>query len=238
MKFVGCATKYENGNRAGAAAGCSAPVLSRKIRSEGFTLLELIATLSVLTVLVIGTIPLVQNSVKRQKEIHLRQNLRVLREAIDAFRRDSVGACPEGAVTTGNRAGGRRGNNVPADPRSRVVIDDCEIFDVENIDRLPPSLDVLVEGVKVRSRGLPAQATSRGAFSDKNATELSEDKEITKVYLRKIPKDPMSDSETPDWELRSSYQTGDATSWDEVNVFDVRSSSDREALNGEKYSDW
>jgi hypothetical protein len=41
-----------------------------------------------------------------------------------------------------------------------------------------------------------------------------------------------------DWQLRSSYQTDDAGSWDGVNVFDVRSSSNEEALNGEKYSDW
>ncbi|MGE3466427.1 MAG: hypothetical protein AB7J13_05790 [Pyrinomonadaceae bacterium] len=41
-----------------------------------------------------------------------------------------------------------------------------------------------------------------------------------------------------EWGLRSSYQSADSGSWDDVNVFDVRSTSDMEALNGEKYSDW
>ncbi len=201
----------------------------------GFTLLELIATLTVMIVLVMGTLPLVQNAVKRQKEIRLRQSLRDIREAIDAFRRDAVGACDQGSLRTGNPAGGIGGTNLPADPRSKVVIDDCTIFDTENLDRMPPTLEILVEGVKVRARGIPPEAISRGAFSDKNATELTEQKEIIKRYLREIPVDPMTDK---DWVLRSSYQGADATSWDEINVFDVRSASEEIALNGEKYSSW
>lgn len=208
----------------------------RSVAEAGFSLLELIATLTVITVLVMGSLPLVQNAVKRQKEMQLRQALRDMREAIDAFKRDSVGSCPLGSITSGNPAGGATGNNIPADPRSRVVIDDCTVFDTENLDRLPPSLQVLKDGVKVRSRGLPPQAQSSGAFTDKNATELNEEKEIIKYYLREIPVDPMTGER--EWDLRSSYQSGDATSWDEVNVFDVRSTSDELALNGEKYSDW
>lgn len=207
-----------------------------RYQADGFTLLELIATLTVLAILILGTLPLVQNAVKRQKEIQLRQSLRDMREAIDAFKRDSVGSCPLGAVVSGNPAAGPGQQNIPADPRSRVVIDDCTIFDTENLDRLPPSLEILEEGVKVRSRGLPPEATSRGVFTDKNATELNETKEIIKKYLRRIPVDPMTGE--ADWDLRSSYQDDEATSWDEINVFDVRSKSEGVALNGEKYSDW
>ena len=70
--------------------------------SRGFTLLELVITLSVLAVLVMGTIPLAQNAVKREKEIRLRETLRMVRNAIDEFRRDSIGACPQGAIRSGN----------------------------------------------------------------------------------------------------------------------------------------
>jgi general secretion pathway protein G len=206
--------------------------------NAGFTLLELIITLTVLAILVMGTIPLSQNAVKRQKEMHLRENLRTIRAAIDEFHRDTVGACPQGAVTTGNPIprppGGMGGNSISADPRSRVVIDDCKIFDTENLDRYPPSLEILVEGVRVRQRGVNVQ--TNGAFDDKNATELNEEKEISKVYLRELPVDPMTGKAV--WQLRSSYQTADSGSWDEINVFDVRSTSEAEALNGEKYSDW
>ncbi len=205
----------------------------------GFTLLELIITLFVLSILVMGTIPLTQNAARRQKELRLRETLRVMRNAIDEFHRDTIGACPQGALTTTNRIGtqGAAGfqQNVAADPRSRVVIDDCKVFDTENLDRYPPSLELLVEGVSVKPRGLnPTQ--SNGAFSDKNATDINEEKEIKKVYLREIPVDPMTGEK--DWKLRSVYQDGDAESWDSVNVFDVSSNSDGEALNGEKYSDW
>lgn len=213
-------------------------IANRKSQTAGgFTLFELIVTLSVLAILVMGTIPMAQNAVKRQRELRLRESLRMMRNAIDEFKRDTVGACPQGAITTTNPTipGQGGGGNIPADPRSRVVIDDCKIFETENIDRYPPTLDILVEGVRVKARGLNIQ--QKGAFDDTNATEINEQKEIIKVYLREIPVDPMT-GKNDTWQFRSSYQTADATSWDDVNVFDVRSSSDEEALNGEKYSDW
>jgi general secretion pathway protein G len=123
---------------------------------------------------------------------------------------------------------------VPLDPRSRVVIDDCTIFDSENLDRYPPSLEVLVDGVRVRQRGL--NVGSSGGVFGKNATEINATDEVVKVYLREMPVDPMTGES--DWKLRSSYQDKDSENWDDVNVFDIRSASDTEGLNGEKYSDW
>lgn len=204
---------------------------------RGYTLLELVITLTVLAILVMGTIPMAQNAVQRQKEVRLRETLRQIRNAIDEFKRDSVGACPAGAVTTGNptAGGGRLPNqqNVPTDPRSRVVIDDCTIFDSENLDRYPPSLDILVEGVTVKQRGI---TLGGGGLGGPNATELNTTDEVKKVYLRSMPIDPMTGES--DWKLRSSYQEADDESWDDINVFDVRSASTGTALNGEKYSDW
>ena len=205
---------------------------------KGYTLFELIATLTVLAIFVMGTIPLAQNAVKRQKEIRLRETLRDVRAAIDEFKRDTQGSCPQGAITTSNQTqrGMMRGTlGAPADPRSRVVIDDCTIFNADNLDRYPPSLEALVEGVKVRPRAASIQQGG-GVFSGTNATELNEEKEIIKVYLREMPIDPMTGES--DWQLRSSYQPADVEGWDNVNVFDVRSNSDQEGLNGEKYSDW
>src|SRR6476659_3119910 len=124
----------------------------RGLRAGGFTLLELVITLMVLAILVMGTIPLAQNAVKREREIRLRETLRMVRNAIDEFKRDSIGACPQGVGATGglgNGSGGgigngnqnfqinRGGGGVPVDPRSRVVIDDCTIFDSSNLDRYP-----------------------------------------------------------------------------------------------------
>jgi len=203
---------------------------------HGYSLLELVATLGVLAVLVMGTIPLAQNGVKRQKEQRLREALRQMRSAIDEFKRDTYGACPQGAVNTSNPTIPGGGVNTPADPRSRVVIDDCKIFDSENLDRYPPSLQQLVDGVKVKARGPNIRAGSGLRDGELQATEINEEKEIIKVYLREIPKDPITGE--AEWRIRSSYQPADSENWDDVNVFDVRSTSDEEALNGEKYSDW
>lgn len=203
--------------------------------SSGFTLFELVVTLAVLSVLVVGTIPLTQNANKRQKELRLRETLRQMRAAIDEFKRDTYGACPQGAIMTGNPIVRPVTPNAPSDPRSRVVVDDCTIFDTENLDRFPPDLDTLVNGVRVKPRGINL-ASGRGLGGDDlNATDINSNEEILKVYLRELPVDPMTGESN--WELRSSYQDADS-SWDQINVFDVRSSSDEEGLNGEKYSDW
>ncbi len=208
----------------------------KKLRTaNGFTLFELVVTLTVLAILVMGSLPLAQNAVKRDRELRLRETLRQIRNAIDEFKRDTVGACPAGQGPN-LAAGSRPQPPAPADPRSRVIIDDCALFDSENIDRYPPDLDVLVDGVKVRQRGVSI-GSGGGAFGEKNATDLNNaTDEIKKVYLREKPIDPTTGES--DWKLRSSYQTKDDESWDDVNVFDVRSASDQEGLNGEKYSDW
>ncbi len=203
-------------------------------RHGGYSLFELVVTLSVLSILVMGTIPLSQNAVKRQKEIKLRETLRLVRAAIDEFKRDTIGACPMGALTTVNPT--RLNANVPTDPRSRVVIDDCTIFDSENIDRFPPTLGILVNGVQVRERGMSAIAGSGIRDGSLQATDLTELNELQKVYLRHMPVDPMTGES--DWKLRSSYQAADDMNWDEINVFDLRSSSEETALDGTKYSDW
>jgi len=207
--------------------------------TQGYSLLELIITMSVLAVLVMGTIPMAQNAVTRQKEVKLRETLREIRSAIDEFKRDTYGACAQGAVNSVNpiaNAGGAGGGGGPADPRSRVIIDDCKIFETDNLDRYPPSLELLVKGVRVKPRAPNLRGGSGINEGEKQATEINEDKEIIKKYLREMPVDPMTGEK--EWKLRSSYQDVDSDSWDEVNVFDVRSTSKGEALNGEKYSDW
>lgn len=183
---------------------------------RGFTLIELVITVTVLSILTLGVVPLMKLSVKRQKEEQLRAALRQMRSAIDEFHRDTAAmVCTAGPV-----------NQPPpgyVDPRSKVVISDCTIFGIDNIDRYPPDLDILVSGVNVVQR---MQNVVPGA-------QLSTKK---KVYLRAIPIDPMTGE--AEWEFRSCYDSADSGSWGGENVFDVRSKSKDKALNGEKYSDW
>ncbi len=200
---------------------------------RGFSLIELVITITVLTILTLGAMPLVKVSVKRQKEQQLRETLRQLRMAIDEFRRDTIGINCTGAAVPPVGGGG----GVPPgmiDPRSKVVISDCTIFGVDNPDHYPPDLETLVNGVNVIPRGMPA-----GGFGDKDTDATKVGGQLStkqKVYLRALPVDPMTGK--ADWELRSSYDPADAGSWGGENVFDVRSKSRETALNGEKYSDW
>jgi prepilin-type N-terminal cleavage/methylation domain-containing protein len=227
---------------------------------SGFSLIELIITVSVLAILTMGVIPLVQVSVKRQKEYQLRAALRDMREAIDQFHREAVAGAQmqvsnqQGLSTAqqeqaprnppqqnpGQGQGQAQGQapNAFADPRVRVAITDQTIFTADNPDRFPPDLDSLVKGVDV----LPISAASglgRRGNLNYSATEAASSESAvpkTKVYLRQIPIDPMTGK--ADWDFRSCYDAVDSTSWGGENIFDVHSKSQGTALNGEKYRDW
>ena len=60
---------------------------SKLNKNKGFTLLELLVTLMVLSVLAAVTIPVLKNSQRRDREIELYQLLRQMREAIDNYKR-------------------------------------------------------------------------------------------------------------------------------------------------------
>jgi general secretion pathway protein G len=202
-------------------------------QQRGFSLIELVITITVLTILTMGVLPLVKISVKRQKEQQLRETLRQVRIAIDEFHRDTIGmTCTGAALTPQQQAQVQQSAFI--DPRSKVVISDCTIFGVDNPDHFPPDLETLVNGVNVLPRGSTGGRGQQGV----NATEVGNPQLATKqkVYLRGLPIDPMTGKN--DWELRSSYDPPDAGSWGGENVFDVRSKSRDTALNGEKYSDW
>jgi general secretion pathway protein G len=220
--------------------------------ASGFSLIELVITITVLAILTLGVVPLVQVSVKRQKELQLRDSLREMREAIDQFHREAVAgaqmqANQQPGLTTSQQEQAPRNPpnqnpqqgaaNIFSDPRVRVAVTDQTIFTADNPDRFPPDLDTLVKGVNV----LPVTAGSLGRRGNMNytATEAGSDdsqQPKIKVYLRRIPVDPMTGK--AEWEFRSCYDSADTNSWGGENIFDVHSKSDGVALNGEKYRDW
>jgi general secretion pathway protein G len=222
----------------------------------GFSLIELIITVSVLAILTMGVIPLVQVSVKRQKEYQLRAALREMREAIDQFHREAVAGAqmqvnqqqglgtaqqeqaPRNPPAQGPGQGQGQAPNVFADPRVRVAITDQTLFTADNPDRYPPDLETLVKGVDVLPITAAGGLGRRGNLSV-NATEAASGESAvpkTKIYLRQIPIDPMTGNR--DWVFSSCYDAVDSTSWGGENVFNVHSKSNATALNGEKYSEW
>ncbi len=153
---------------------------------KGFTLVEMLVTLTILAIMASAILPLAKTSVKREKEIELRRSLRMIREAIDAYKR---------------------------------LADEKKIEVEEETEGYPPDLETLVKGVEVKA-------------------ELNEKKETTKIikFLRRIPKDPMTDSY--DWGLRSYQDEPDSEVWGGQNVYDVYTKSQGTALDGTKYKEW
>ena len=225
------------------------PTNSRRC-AHGFTLIELIITVAVLSVLTMAVIPLVRVSMQRQKEQLLRAELRQMRDAVDQFHMEARAANQQvllggnAGANPGTQLAGNAGNNAAAlpffnDPRVRVYISDLSIFTADNPDRYPPTLDTLVTGVSVLPTQPPASMTT-GGVGLTGTTGIAEATQSvapkTKIYLRAIPIDPMTGK--ADWDTRSCYQPSDDKDWDQLNVFSVHSKSKGQALNGENYSDW
>src|SRR4030042_3302437 len=62
-------------------------MMSRDDRAHGFTLVEMISALSLLAVLALSALPLGKMAVKRENESELQRALRLVREAIDAWKK-------------------------------------------------------------------------------------------------------------------------------------------------------
>jgi general secretion pathway protein G len=154
---------------------------------SGFTLVEMIVTLSIVAVLAMSALPLGKMAVKRVHEIELQRALRTLRDAIDAYKK-------------------------MADEKKFEFDPDTEGY--------PPTLQALVKGVEVQDKDSSGKAGAKK----------------TVKFLRRIPKDPMTDSY--DWGLRSYQDDFDSDVWGEENVYDVYTKSPNTALDGTKYKDW
>lgn len=64
------------------------------MKRKGLTLIELLVVIAIVGILASAAMPLSRMTVKRAREMELRSNLRTLRTAIDAFRRDCLPGLP------------------------------------------------------------------------------------------------------------------------------------------------
>lgn len=138
---------------------------------KGFTLLELVIVMAVLAILASVAMPLARVSVKKGKELELRQNLRIMRQAIDKYK--------------------------------------------ENYDK-----HLYKKEEEVDRSGYP-----------KTLEEL-----IEKKILRRMPVDPFTGK--PDWIATSYTDDPESSMSDGKDIFDIRSASDKIALDKTKYSEW
>ncbi len=153
------------------------------------SLLELVATCTLLLILASAILPLARVTIQRQREMELRRSLREVRTAIDRYH---------------DLAQPTNGQPSPLDPFT---------VNKQGLEGYPESLEVLVEGVKLAG---PV------------------DKKIK--FLRRIPKDPMTNS--TEWGLRCYRDEPDSDSWCGDNVWDVYTTSTRKGLDGTPYREW
>ena len=74
----------------------------KRLRARsGVSLLELIVTITIIGILAAGVVPLIRNTTVRTKEIELRRNLRIIRIAIDDYKK-TFDKMPEGPLKTGS----------------------------------------------------------------------------------------------------------------------------------------
>lgn len=89
-------------------------------KERGFTLVELIITVTVIAILAGLAIPLARNSIVRQKEIELRRSLREMRVAIDRYKE----AADLGLIDVSDDSGGYP-------PTLDVLVDGVELTSAE-----------------------------------------------------------------------------------------------------------
>jgi general secretion pathway protein G len=171
-------------------------------RKKGFTFVEMLVTLTILAILAAAIMPLAKTAVKREKEIELRRNLRLIREALDAYKK-------------------------LADEKMIEVEEDSEGY--------PPDLETLVKGVEAKASQAESQPQLGRPSAARSSAKSGSEKRIVK-FLRRIPRDPMTDS--IDWGLRSYQDEPDEDDWGGENVYDIYTKSPGTALDGTKYRDW
>jgi general secretion pathway protein G len=154
-------------------------------QKKGFTLVEMLVTLTILSILALAAMPLAKVAIKREKEITLRRNLRTLREAIDEYKK---------------------------------LADEKKFEFDEETEGYPPDLETLVNGIEIK------------------ITEKDEEKTKIIKFIRRIPRDPMMNSQ--EWGLRSYQDDADSNVWGGENVYDVYTRSAGTALDGTNYRDW
>lgn len=157
--------------------------------AKGFTLIELLVALAILSILAAVSLPFVEVTVIRTKELELHSVLREVRTAIENLHEDWV----DGRISKTN---------------TKV-----------SEDGYPKTLQVLVDGVE--------RSNAKG----------------NKIrYLRRIPTDPFTDNDNDDpeaqWKIRGYQDELDSSVWGGHDVYDIRSMSDKAALDGTHYRDW
>ncbi|MGA2192633.1 MAG: prepilin-type N-terminal cleavage/methylation domain-containing protein [Nitrospirota bacterium] len=188
-----------------------------RLNKKGITLTELVVVMAVLSVLASVSMPIYRTAIKRAKETALRQELREMRDSIDAFKKlyDAY-----------------KNNGTPV-PQN--------LLEAANPDNgYPKSLEVLTKPIEIPKQQpgaavIQQQTGGNLGWDSASSANLKQTKKVR--FLRKVPVDPMTGEAK--WGMRSNEDDPDMEPSDPPeDVFDVFSLSDGTAMDGTKYKDW
>jgi general secretion pathway protein G len=200
--------------------------------------MEMVVVLAILSLLAALAAPYARMSIKREKEIQLRETLRTVRMAIDRFHADMQGS--SSAATPGG------GTAPPAASESKKA------SKYASADGYPLSLQILVDGVE--KGGGPEQAAGglpTAAPGGEEARPSGEKKR--KRYLRALPQNPFAPRGAPfdkQWTFvsyqhediliaSSSYGMTLAEAGKSVkDIYDLHAVTREIAIDGTRYADW
>jgi general secretion pathway protein G len=74
-------------------------VIKKSLNNRGISLIELIVTMTILSILALLILPSAQMAMKRNRELELRRNLRIMRTALDEYKKNYDQAIAEKKLT-------------------------------------------------------------------------------------------------------------------------------------------
>jgi len=224
--------------------------------ARGFTLIELVVTLTLVSVLAMVAVPLYEVTVTRSKESELRSALREIRTALDAYKTAAdAGIISKGLADSGypptlktlvdgvdtiatpvsGAGGGVTGvnsNSAPGFGAGNAFGPGNGGAGLGNGNALGSGNGGIGAGNGIAS-GSPQSGSPASASVDAIPSHM--------VFLRQIPRDPFFEDQTvaPDlqWNLRAyGAMPGDFSGG--PDVYDVTTKSTATGLNGIPYKDW
>ena len=216
--------------------------------ARGFTLIEMVVVVMIVGILASAAMPLMALHKRRTQEAELKESLRTLRRAIDAYKQ---------AADNGDIA--KRPDDTGYPPSLDVL--------VKGVPKLTPGAalsagkpgDANKPGASGGAGAAAAAAASNAASSGFSVTPFSTSTGVAKdatsnagtnaatgkapatiYFLRRLPRDPFADPTVPaaqTWGLRSYASPPNAPA-PGADVFDVHSRSDSVGLDGVPLREW
>jgi general secretion pathway protein G len=197
-----------------------------RARRNGFTLIELVVTLALVSVMAMVAVPLYEVTAIRMKEMELRSALRQIRTALDAYK---------DASDAGKIQKDPSDSGYP--PNLKVLVDGV---DAQNTGALGSASNMASATVNIAQPNTQGQG---GTSSGSNSTGASgtSNGPSRLMFLRQVPRDPFTPDPTvppeEQWDTRS-YGSPPSDPQPGKDVYDVTSKSTVVGSNGIAYKDW